>query len=235
MSQPSRTFLRAEVAIVLALSLGQAAVYSIVSLIAKLSHGSLSGSTARLNQSLSDLPWLDITYQLLHLAFALVPIALVLLLVGYRRLGLRYRRSDPLWAVALAAGVGLPGLGVYAVGRELGVTAEIVLAPAHTLWWTYPLLILAALQNAVLEEIIVVGYLSTRLKELKWGVAPIIVASAVLRASYHLYQGFGQGLGNLVMGLVFATWFHKTGRLWPLIIAHFVMDTVVFVGYALLR
>ena len=36
------------------------------------------------------------------------------------------------------------------------------------------------------------------------------------------------------MGLVFAEFFRRTRRTGPLIVAHTVMDVVVFVGYALL-
>ena len=56
----------------------------------------------------------------------------------------------------------------------------------------------------------------------------------MLRGSYHLYQGISAGLGNIVMGVVFAWYFHKTGRIWPLIIAHFLIDAVAFIAYPLL-
>jgi membrane protease YdiL (CAAX protease family) len=56
----------------------------------------------------------------------------------------------------------------------------------------------------------------------------------VLRGTYHLYQGFGAGLGNVAMGLVFGYAWRRTGRLWPLVIAHGIIDAVAFVGYALL-
>ncbi|OBA85470.1 hypothetical protein A5662_04295 [Mycobacteriaceae bacterium 1482268.1] len=42
------------------------------------------------------------------------------------------------------------------------------------------------------------------------------------------------GLGNAAMGLVFGYTWRRTGRLWPLVIAHGVIDTVAFVGYLLL-
>jgi membrane protease YdiL (CAAX protease family) len=59
------------------------------------------------------------------------------------------------------------------------------------------------------------------------------VLSALFRASYHSYQGFSAFVGNFVMGLVFAFWFHKTKRVAPLVLAHFLMDAVVFIGYPL--
>ena len=61
----------------------------------------------------------------------------------------------------------------------------------------------------------------------------IFAASALLRASYHLYQGVSAGLGNAVMGLVFIEYFRRTGRVWPLIIAHGLIDTAAFAGYVL--
>ena len=62
----------------------------------------------------------------------------------------------------------------------------------------------------------------------------VLAASALLRGSYHLYQGFGGGLGNLLMGVVFALWWMRTRRLWPLVLAHTLLDVVAFLGYALL-
>ncbi|MET1133420.1 MAG: CPBP family intramembrane glutamic endopeptidase [Aeromicrobium sp.] len=234
--------LRAEVWIVLGLSLGQSAVYSVVSLVRKLSEGSLRDSTAALNQSRDTVPWLDLTYQLLAIGFALVPVALALYLLSLddappvlRRLGLDGSRPwrDLAFGAGLAAVIGIPGLGVYFAGRALGVTANIVTSPEQLYWWSITVLVLSALQNALLEEVIVVGYLMTRLRQFGWGPPAIIAASALLRGSYHLYQGFGQFVGNAAMGAVFAWWFHRTGRVMPLVIAHTILDVVAFVGYAL--
>ncbi|HZN70686.1 MAG TPA: CPBP family intramembrane glutamic endopeptidase, partial [Micromonosporaceae bacterium] len=94
-------------------------------------------------------------------------------------------------------------------------------------------LLLSAVQNAVLEEVVVVGYLMTRLRQLAWRSATIVAASALLRGSYHLYQGFGAFLGNAVMGVVFALFFLRTRRVAALVLAHALLDVVAFVGYTL--
>lgn len=227
--------LRAEVWLVLGLSLGQSAVYAVVSLLAKLTTGPLRDSTATLNPSLSDRPWLDLTLQLLGIGFALVPVGLALYLLQGTAITRRPVIRDVPLGFALAALIGLPGLGLYALGRHLGITAQIIPAPTHALWWTVPVLLLAALQNAVVEEVIAVGYLMTRLREQRWGIPASIAASAILRGSYHLYQGFGQALGNLVMGVVFGWLYARTGRLLPLVIAHTLLDVVAFVGYLLMH
>ncbi|WP_082659177.1 CPBP family intramembrane glutamic endopeptidase [Cellulomonas sp. B6] len=238
-----RRRLGTEVWIVLGLSLGKSAVYAVVSLVAKLTAGPpLASQTATLNASQSPRPYLDLTYQLLSIGFVLVPVALALYLLSAngrsatRRIGLDGRRPlrDLGIGVALAAVIGIPGLGLYAAGRALGVTVDVQAAALNAAWWTVPVLILAALQNALLEEVVVVGYLMERLRELRWSTPAIIAASALLRGSYHLYQGWGPFVGNVVMGVVFAEYYRRRRRVMPLVVAHTVLDVVAFVGYTLL-
>ena len=230
---PDRRRIRAEIWIVLGLSLGQSAVYAVLSLVVKLTNGGLRESTASLNSSRADQQWLDLTLQVLSIVFALVPVFLAIYLLAGRSIGLDRRSPgrDTAVGALLALVIGVPGLGLYFAGRALGVTAEIVTAPDTVYWWTVVILVAAALQNGILEEVVVVGYLHARLRDLGWGMWPVIVTSALIRGAYHLYQGFGQALGNVVMGLVFGWWYQRTGRVMPLVIAHTLLDVVAFVGY----
>ncbi|MEU8259821.1 CPBP family intramembrane glutamic endopeptidase [Micromonospora sp. NPDC048999] len=239
----SRRILGTETLLVLGLSLGQSAVYALVSLVAKLTAtGGLAKQTAALNTSASARPYLDLTYQLLGIFFAVLPVLLAVHLLARdpgdpaRTLGVDLTRpgSDLVRGAGLAALIGLPGLALVWAAAHLGLNATLVPAALPDLWWTVPVLILAAAQNAVLEEVIVVGYLMTRLRQLSWRLGAVIAASAVLRGSYHLYQGFGAFLGNAVMGVVFSPFFLRTRRVAPLIVAHTLLDVVAFVGYALL-
>ncbi|WP_233190557.1 MULTISPECIES: CPBP family intramembrane glutamic endopeptidase [unclassified Brachybacterium] len=243
---PNRRLLGAEVVIVLALSLGRSAVYSLLALLQALAAGPLKGQSTALNPSRDPSPWWDLLQQLLSITFTLMPVALVILLVtltaGSLRqaladLGLAADRParDLLHGVFITAGIGIPGLAIYYTGRALGLTVEVIPAALDTYWWTVPVLILHALKNALLEEVVVVGYLYRRLEAIGWTPRRIIIASAVLRGAYHTYQGIGPGLANLVMGLLFGEWFRRTGRTLPLVIAHTLLDVVAFVGYALLR
>ncbi len=102
-------------------------------------------------------------------------------------------------------------------------------------WWRIPILILNAAQNGILEEVLIIGYLLRRLDQLGWTPWRAIVFSAVLRGSYHLYQGFGGFVGNATMGLIFGYLYRRWGRVAPLVVAHTLIDTVAFVGYAALR
>lgn len=236
---------RDELLLVLAVSLGASAVYAAVSLVAKMTApGGLAEQTATLNQSVvADRPYLDLTYQLLGIAVGVIPalFAVHLLRVDPGRprlvLGLDRHRPgfDASTAVALAAGIGLPGLGLYVVARQLGLNAQVVPEQLPSVWWAVPVLVLSAAQNGVLEEVVAVGYLQTRMRQLGYGVYGAIGASASLRGSYHLYQGVGAFFGNVVMGVVFSLFFVRTRRILPLIIAHTILDVASFVGYALLR
>lgn len=229
-----------EIWIVLGLSLGQSAVYAIVSLLNKLTQGPLRGQSATLNPTLSPRPYFDLVYQLLDVGFGVLPAMLaVYLLARTSRAGaLGLDRGAPLRDLgagcALAALIGLPGLGLYLAGHALGITATVVPTALGQYWWTVPVLVLQAVKNAVLEEVVVVGYLTTVLRERGWRTWQVLATSAVLRGTYHLYQGFGAFIGNVVMGLVFAEYFRRRGRTVPLVVAHTILDVVAFVGFALL-
>ena len=245
----SRRRITAEVWIVLGLSLGQSGVYALVNIVARLTAETpLAEQTATLNASQSERPYLDLVYQLLSIGFALVPVALALYLLSangrsaVRSLGLDASRPgrDLGWGFALAAAIGIPGLAFYALGRAVGITVEVQASALDAYWWTVPVLLLSAFQNGLLEEVIAVGYLYERTRDLGWNRVRFIVASSLLRGSYHLYQGIGPFIGNVVMGVVFS-WFYTSPRfqpggrhrILPLVVAHTLLDIVAFVGYAL--
>ncbi len=236
-----RRRLTTEIWIVLGLSLGRSGVYAMVAILDRLTAGPpLGDQTTTLNPSRSARPWLDLIYQVLQIGFALIPVALALYLLSangrsaVRRIGLDVTRPwrDLGVGAALAAAIGIPGLGLYALGRALGITVQVQAEALSSAWWTIPVLLFAAIQNALLEEVIAVGYLMERLRDLRWRTPLIVVASALLRGSYHLYQGWGPFFGNVVMGLVFAEYYRRRRRVMPLVVAHTIMDMVVFVGYA---
>ncbi|GAC85849.1 CPBP family intramembrane glutamic endopeptidase [Gordonia paraffinivorans] len=198
-------------------------------------------TTVALNPSRSDLALIDAVRQVMSVArlFAIAGLGAYLLWrsgIGLKRVGLgRWSpRRDVPAGLVLAAVIGLPGLALVAVARALGLNASLVPSQADT-WWEWPVLVLVAIGNAAAEEIVVVAYFITRLRQLGASETGSLLASAVLRGGYHLYQGFGAGLGNVVMGLVYGRFFQVTGRTWPLVIGHGVIDVVAFVGYALLR
>jgi len=230
----------AEISIVLALSLGASAVYSVVSITERLTRDvPLSEQTATINRSLSVRPNFDLVYQLLGITFDLAPVALVIFLLWKTtrprlgRLGIDFTRPgrDTLNGVALALIIGVPGIGLYLVGRSFGFTVPVNASGLTEYWWVVPVLLFSALRAGLTEEIIVIGYLYARLGDLGWGRWHIIISTAILRGSYHLYQGVGAFVGNIAMGVLFGWLYTRHGRVLPLVIAHTLIDAVVFVGY----
>ncbi|MFT8395832.1 CPBP family intramembrane glutamic endopeptidase [Propionibacterium sp.] len=243
-----RSHLGLETVFVLAICLGQSAVYSVLSLLDKLTAGPpLSHQTTSLNNSVTpDRPWLDLAHQLANNVFlaAAVPLALYLLMNvrrpgsnPWRAIGLDGRRTrrDALTGVGITAAIGVPGLGLYLLARAIGVNTTIAAGNLASQWWTVPMYVFAAFANGMLEEVVMIGYLLTRWRQCGWHPGAAIAVSALIRGSYHLYQGFGGFAGNLVMGLAFGWYWQRTRRLWPLVIAHTLLDVFSFVGYSLLK
>lgn len=232
-----------ETLLVLGVSLGASAIYSVLALIRKLSEPTpLAQQTTSMNTSRApDRPWLDLAYQLADILLPLVPVLLALYLLAqdlprpHRLIGLDLTRPgrDVLMGLGLAALIGLPGLGLYLGARELGLNTTISAAGLPAIWWGIPVLVLAAIGNALLEEVVMVGYLFTRWAQAGWSTVTIVITSALVRGSYHLYQGFGGFIGNVVMGLILGLVYARTRRVMPLVIVHTVLDVVAFVGYAL--
>ena len=231
--------------LVLGVSLGASAIWSLLRIVDKLTRPAPLGSqTTSMNSSVTpDRPWLDLVYQLTGVALALVPVLLALHLLRRddpdepHMMGFDLRRpgQDLVRGAVLAAVIGLPGLALYAAAKALDLNTTIAAANLASAWWTIPVLIIAAAQNAVLEEVIMVGYLFKRWGQAGWDRWQIILTSAVIRGTYHLYQGFGGFVGNIAMGIVFGWWYTRSKRVMPLVVAHTILDVVAFVGYALLR
>ncbi|MCX4750782.1 CPBP family intramembrane metalloprotease [Kitasatospora sp. NBC_01287] len=240
---PGRRLLGIELLIVLGLSLGASGVYAVISFVDSLTqHAALSQQIAPLNSSAAPgRPWLDLAYQLYYIARGLMPVALVGYLLiregtSLRVLGfdLRHKLADLRRGAAVAAVIGGSGLALYLGSRAAGFNLTVVPSGLPDVWWRIPVLIASACQNAVLEEVVVLGYLIRRLDQRGWSRPAILVASSVLRGSYHLYQGVGGLVGNMVMGAVFCLLYRRWGRVMPLAAAHALIDTTAFVGYALL-
>lgn len=217
----------------LSLSLLASAVFALLDLLSAPLRG---GYVAATNQST------QLARQIASFAFGLAPAWLAVHLVGRSGegaagigLGLERPVRDLVAGTILFAFVGLGGLAVYLGSVALGVNRFVVPAPPLGHWWTVPVLILNAVQAGLLEEIVVVGYLITRLQQLGWTAVGAIVGSALLRGGYHLYQGWGGFLGNLVMGLIFGYFFVRTRRTWPLVVAHALINTAAGLGFILLR
>jgi membrane protease YdiL (CAAX protease family) len=234
---------RLELLLVFAVTLGLSGVRSLVRLLdSLLDPVPLNEQKVAINVPQARFDLLDLIAQLLSVVqlAAWGGLGLYLLWQGgikLRALGLDRTRVGPdaLGSLGLAAVIGIPGLVFYLVAWNMGLNLAVLPSTLDSSWWRSAVLVLSAVGNAWAEEVLVVGYFITRLRQLGWRENTALLASAVLRGSYHLYQGFGGFVGNVVMGLVFGKVWQRTNRLWVLVVAHALLDVVAFVGYTALR
>jgi membrane protease YdiL (CAAX protease family) len=232
-----------EIIALFAVSLGASAVRSVVSLIGSLTEPeSLAAQHVVINGSQAPgRPLYDLVLQLVSIAIGVAPAFLAFYLLarngeGPSAIGVDASQpgKDLLRGAGLAALIGGSGLGLYYLAFKAGISLDIVAASLPDVWWRFPVLLLSALQDGILEEVLVVGYLISRLRLLGLRPATAVAVSAVLRGSYHLHQGFGPFIGNVVMGVLFGALFVRWRRTNPMIIAHTLINAVAFIGYTLL-
>ena len=228
--------LRAELLIVLTLTFGISGVRAVLNLINSLAAPQrLDEQSVTLNSSQSSLAWVDMGLQLCSAAVLFSYGALALFLLAKDHIVPRpHRTRDWLEGAGLAALIGIPGLALYFAAVQLGWSKEVIPSDFANAWVEIPVSLLKAAANAFAEETVVVMWLMTRLRQAHWSLPATLAASSILRGSYHLYQGVSAGCGNIIMGLIYGYYYHRTGRVWPLVIAHFLIDAVAFVGYSFL-
>ncbi|HSP37571.1 MAG TPA: type II CAAX endopeptidase family protein [Frankiaceae bacterium] len=240
---PAPRLLRSEVLVVFAVSLGASGISALLSFLrAVTAPERLSDQrTSITTQFAPGRPWLELLFQLVNVLLALAPVALVIHLLhrsGERLSDIGVDRREPrrdlARGAAIAAVIGAAGLLLYLGAYALGVNRAVVPSNLPATWWRIPVEVLIAGQNGILEEILVAGYLLRRLDQMGWRPSRALALSAVLRGSYHLYQGAGGFVGNLIMGLILGRLYQRWGRVAPLIVAHTLIDAVALVGYTLL-
>jgi membrane protease YdiL (CAAX protease family) len=210
----------AELAIVFLVAFGVFTFRSVVSLF-------LAGGPAR---SLADLRFV-IVYELAGLVL-LLPF---LHLRGWslERLGLGLLSfRDGVVAVGLSAVALMVYVGGFTAAAIAAPDLMMALAqgPAQMAGHIGPAdLVLVCIVNPFFEEVFVCGYVVAALDPRRSAWTGINVSVAI-RLLYHLYQGPLGVLSIVPLGLVFAGWYARSGRLWPLVIAHALVD---FVGLAL--
>lgn len=235
-----------ELLAVLGVSLGMSGIYALLSFIRTewtVQGGIGASTTTVVSGAQSTYPLLDLLDDLADLLHGVAPplLALVLLArwpggagfgIGFDMRRFRVEASQGIGFLAL---IGIPGLALVYFAHRIGVNASLDVVNFPDVWYRVPYLLLSAFQNGFAEEIVVVGFMLTRLRQAGWTNERALGASALLRGSYHLYQGIGGFFGNLVMGLVFGWWFQRTNRVLPLVVAHFLLDAFSFVGYLYLK
>jgi membrane protease YdiL (CAAX protease family) len=149
---------------------------------------------------------------------------------GWAGIGLtRFRAGDLgigaiLWVASFVLVLVLAQLFQYFGQREVDFLPE-----GLPLWFRSLQAVLIAVTAGVTEEIVVRGYAQTRLEQLRAPTAVIILLPTALWGALHAYQGAGAALTIFGLGLMYAWYFQRTRRLWPLILAHILFDATQLV------
>jgi CAAX protease family protein len=136
----------------------------------------------------------------------------------------------------------------YPSGRELGMALGLtvvsffawampwfLLAPADTAaasagaGLSWPGILAVSIINPLFEELFLCAYILPFLA-IRSGPGVAIAVSLVVRLGFHTYQGAVGLLAVGLVGLLFAMFYLRTQRLWPVLIAHGVLD---FIGLAM--
>jgi membrane protease YdiL (CAAX protease family) len=115
--------------------------------------------------------------------------------------------------------------------QSFGMREVDFLPEGLPLWFRVLQAVFIAVTAGFTEEVVVRGYAQTRLEQLRAPAAVILVVPTALWGVLHVYQGPGAALTIFGLGLMYAWWFQRTRRLWPLILAHglFNMTQLVFI------
>jgi membrane protease YdiL (CAAX protease family) len=116
----------------------------------------------------------------------------------------------------------IPFASVIADHKSLFVDVSVHAVPKYYLIWG----IAISAVTAVTEEVMVNGYLITRLGQLGWTPRASLTLSLILRTSYHVYYGFGFLL-TVPLGFIVTRSFQKRHKLTRPIVAHFLFDAVL--------
>jgi membrane protease YdiL (CAAX protease family) len=144
---------------------------------------------------------------------------------GWPGIGLtRFRPGDLgmgllLWVASYVLVIVLAVLFQYFGQREVDFLPE-----GLPLWFRVVQAVLFAVTAGVTEEIVVRGYAQTRLEQLRAPTAVILLLPTLLWAVFHVYQGLGVAMTIAGLGLLYAWYFQRTRRLWPIVLAHILFD-----------
>ncbi|HJQ11766.1 MAG TPA: CPBP family intramembrane glutamic endopeptidase [Gemmatimonadaceae bacterium] len=83
----------------------------------------------------------------------------------------------------------------------------------------------ASLLNPIFEEFLWLGYAVPAVAS-RAGIGFAAAVSVILRVAVHLYQGKLALISILPIAIVLTWYFVRTGRLWPTVVAHVIVDAL---------
>jgi membrane protease YdiL (CAAX protease family) len=137
-----------------------------------------------------------------------------------------WRASDAVHAIVLAVsaeiGMQMAYFVLWLMDKPLAVMISHYRIVGPLSWWVAVPMVLV---NPPIEEALYLGYVAKVLRS-RWGVHIAFTCALLLRMLMHLYQGPLALVGVLPCAIIFTVYYLRTGRLWPLVLAHVVFDCV---------
>jgi len=166
------------------------------------------------------------------LAAALLPIFLIwrngesFAKFGFRSFVFR----DLVVALGLVIAIAIMHLAYAPLARAMAAQpgAITTMRPRHG--FPLPVESFILLASAFREEVFCRAYLCSRFRDFGLNSIQTMILSAMMFASYHIYQGWAYLPTHFIFGLIFAGVFLKYRALWPLIVAHTTYNLVLLAG-----
>jgi len=150
-----------------------------------------------------------------------------------RMLGIGWpRRADG--RPGAAQSLRIAAWAVAALGVGGTVTAELagrhhLVQPVHQDYGYFIFTMAASLAAGVVEELVVLAFVVTTLRQARRPLAEILVVAILLRCSYHDYYGLGVA-GIAIWAAVFIWLFLRTGSVLPMLVVHVLWDMSIYAG-----
>ena len=143
------------------------------------------------------------------------------------KVGLRVDLRGTLWGIALLIAYYALTILFQLAAQALPIDSNSMIAqtPKTDGRLSMEIVFAVSVVNGVFEEVFVAGYAITALQQAR-GMWTAINVSTAVRVLYHLYQGPIAFLTIAPLGLLFGYVYARTRQLWPLIVAHVLLDIV---------
>ena len=99
--------------------------------------------------------------------------------------------------------------------------------PPFTVGASAASILFVSVLNSVFEEFLWLGYGVSALRS-RVGLRGACLVSIALRVAIHAYQGPMAIVGIVPLAVVFTLYYARTGRLWPVVVAHIIADAAGF-------
>ena len=229
---PEPRLLRAEVIVVMVVAF-LASTYAAAVLL--LRH-SLDGTATTLERPIiHSHPVVDVAVQVVGSVVALAPVLLVWYVLQrtcerFATIGLikPHWLRDTLQALGMVVLLFIVAVVVAVIAHAVGIGSTSKGAASSLSLVYLPAVWATSIRTALVEEVLVTGYLLHRLRQLGWSERRSLGTSMAVRCSYHLYGGPILVAYTLVFGLILGRIWQKTNRLTFVVMTHALYDGILF-------